>query len=42
MEARRDTLIPTPVVEAGLNSLKEPPDTDLLASWISDFLSHPL
>jgi GMP synthase-like glutamine amidotransferase len=42
MEARRDTLIPTPVVEAGLDSLKEPPDTDLLASWISDFLSHPL
>jgi len=42
MEGRRDTPIPTAVVEAGLQSLREPPDTDLLASWIQRFLSNPL
>ena len=42
MEARRGSLISTAVVEAGLESLSEPPDTDLLASWIQRFLSNPL
>jgi GMP synthase-like glutamine amidotransferase len=42
MEARRGTLISTAVVEAGLESLREPPDTNLLASWISGFLANPL
>lgn len=40
MEARRETLIPDEVVNEGLNSLSEPPDTKILASWITSFLSH--
>ena len=42
MEARRGTLIPAPVVEAGLASLREPPDTDLMASWIQRFFTNLL
>jgi GMP synthase-like glutamine amidotransferase len=42
IEARRGTLIPTGVVEAGLESLKVSPDTDLLASWIQRFFANPL
>jgi GMP synthase-like glutamine amidotransferase len=42
MEARRGSLIPDQVVEAGLASLERPPNTELLASWISDFFGHPL
>ena len=42
MEARRGTLIPAPVVEAGLASLREPADTDLLASWIQRFFTNLL
>jgi len=38
MEARRKTLIPDEVVNEGLNSLLEPPDTRVLASWITTFL----
>ena len=42
MEARRGTLIPAPVVEEGLASLREAPDTDLLASWIQRFFTDLL
>jgi GMP synthase-like glutamine amidotransferase len=38
MEARREHFIPGEVVDAGLASLSGPPDTELLASWISRFL----
>jgi GMP synthase (glutamine-hydrolysing) len=39
MEARRGTIIPGPVVDAGLASLIETPDTGLLATWITRFLT---
>lgn len=42
MEARRERPIPNEVVEAGLNSLHDPPDTDLLGGWITHFFSNPL
>ncbi len=42
MEARRGSLISTAVVDVGLDSLSEPPDTDVLASWIQHFLTNPL
>jgi GMP synthase-like glutamine amidotransferase len=42
MEARRSTLIPETVVQAGLDSLRQPPDTELLGSWISRFFANPL
>jgi len=38
MEARRGTLIPDAIVEAGLASLALPPHTDLLSDWIASFL----
>lgn len=39
MEARRGTLIPDSVVDAGLASLELEPDRPVLASWIRRFLS---
>jgi GMP synthase (glutamine-hydrolysing) len=42
MEARRGDLISTAVVEAGLKSLQEPPDTGILGSWIQRFFANPL
>ncbi|HSL27339.1 MAG TPA: hypothetical protein VLA54_13765 [Acidimicrobiia bacterium] len=38
MEARRGTVIPDGTVDAGLASLADGPDTDLLAGWIARFL----
>lgn len=38
MEGRREIVIPDEVVNDGLTSLAEPPDTKLLASWITSFL----
>lgn len=40
MEARRGNPIPDEVVEAGLASLVEPPDTALLAGWIKNFILY--
>ncbi|HKX75137.1 MAG TPA: type 1 glutamine amidotransferase [Acidimicrobiia bacterium] len=39
MEARRGTVIPDQVVDAGLASLNDPPSTGLLSSWISHFIT---
>jgi len=38
MEARRGTLIPDDVVDAGLRSLSMAPDTRLLSGWVASFL----
>ena len=38
MEARRGTLIPDDVVDAGLKSLSFGPDTRLLSDWIANFM----
>lgn len=40
MEARRGNPIPNDVVDEGLKSLAQPPDTELLASWIGSFLKQ--
>ncbi|MEX0700323.1 MAG: GMP synthase [Acidimicrobiia bacterium] len=40
MESRRGNPIPDEVVEAGLASLVEPPDTVLLVSWIKNFILY--
>lgn len=40
MEARRGNPIPAEVVDDGLTSLVEPPDTVLLASWIRNFIFY--
>lgn len=39
MEYRRGWLIPDEVVDAGVASLREPPDRELLASWIVEFFT---
>ncbi|MGQ0849306.1 MAG: type 1 glutamine amidotransferase [Actinomycetota bacterium] len=41
MEGRRGRVIPEKVVEAGLASLSDPPDTALLGGWIARFLAGP-
>jgi GMP synthase (glutamine-hydrolysing) len=38
MNSRRGSVIAAEVVDAGLASLSEAPDTGMLASWISAFL----
>lgn len=40
MEARRGNPIPDDVVDQGLKSLAEPPDSELLGSWIGSFLAQ--
>ncbi len=34
MASRRGTVIPEPVVDAGIASLEEPPDRDLIGKWV--------
>ena len=40
MEARRGVLIPDEVVDAGLSSLSDAPDTRLLSEWIATFIAQ--
>ena len=39
MKARRGSVIPTEIVDAGLSSLAMEPDTQLLAAWIARFIA---
>lgn len=39
MESRRGTVIPDQVADEGVSSLAIPPDRDLLAAWITNFLT---